>query len=136
MLSRWVGFWATFNNSELIIFSPFFQTPVKLFMFEGGNWVERGRGGQLRLNDSNSSSSRLIYRTKGNLRLLLNMVVWEGMKVERASEKSVRFTGFNAADNEQQQKIGIFLVSMVRAVLNYIFNYFAVETNVYLILYI
>jgi Ran-binding protein 3 len=37
--------------------------------------------------------SRLIVRTKGSLRLMLNTNVWSGMKVERPSEKSVRFTG-------------------------------------------
>jgi len=36
--------------------------------------------------------SRIIVRTKGSLRLMLNTHVWSGMKVEKPSEKSVRFT--------------------------------------------
>lgn len=40
------------------------------------NWEERGRG-SLRLNDSKKEQecSRLVFRTSGNLRLLLNTKV-------------------------------------------------------------
>ena len=69
--------------------------------------MERGRG-QLRLNDrsevNNDLQSRVIVRTKGSLRLMLNTNLWAGMKVDRASSKSIRFT---ANDNGQ---IRLFLV--------------------------
>ncbi|XP_045158303.2 ran-binding protein 3-like [Mercenaria mercenaria] len=75
------------------------QTNGKLFVFDGDtqNWVERGRG-LLRLNDmrcesSQTFQSRLLMRTQGSLRLILNTKIWPGMTVERASQKSVRVTG-------------------------------------------
>ncbi|KNC29743.1 hypothetical protein FF38_05222 [Lucilia cuprina] len=78
----------------------------KLFAFVNSNWEERGRG-SLRLNDSKieHECSRLVFRTAGNLRLLLNTKVWAGMVVERPSQKSLRLT---AMDNTG--KIKIFLV--------------------------
>ncbi|XP_060567985.1 ran-binding protein 3-like isoform X2 [Ruditapes philippinarum] len=75
------------------------QTNGKLFVFDGDtqNWIERGRG-LLRLNDmrcesSQTFQSRLLMRTQGSLRLILNTKIWPGMTVERASQKSVRVTG-------------------------------------------
>ncbi|XP_073816179.1 ran-binding protein 3 [Musca autumnalis] len=78
----------------------------KLFAFVNSNWEERGRG-SLRLNDSRieHECSRLVFRTAGNLRLLLNTKVWGGMVAERPSQKSLRLT---AMDNTG--KIKIFLV--------------------------
>ncbi|KAL4236087.1 Ran-binding protein 3 [Mactra antiquata] len=75
------------------------QANGKLFVFDGDtqNWIERGRG-LLRLNDmrcesSQTFQSRLVMRTQGCLRLILNTKIWPGMTVERASQKSVRITG-------------------------------------------
>ncbi|KAL9893846.1 ran-binding protein 3 [Glossina fuscipes] len=78
----------------------------KLFAFMNSNWEERGRG-SLRLNDSKKEQecSRLVFRTSGNLRLLLNTKVWGGMVAERPSQKSLRLT---AMDNTG--KIKIFLI--------------------------
>ena len=85
------------------------QITCRLFAFDSNtcSWIERGRG-QLRLNDrsevNNDLQSRVIVRTKGSLRLMLNTNLWAGMKVDRASSKSIRFT---ANDNGQ---IRLFLV--------------------------
>lgn len=78
----------------------------KLFAFVNSNWEERGRG-SLRLNDSKNEQecSRVVFRTSGNLRLLLNTKVWAGMVAQRPSNKSLRLT---AMDNTG--KIKIFLV--------------------------
>jgi len=96
-------------SSYIILFCKL-QINCRLFVFDGNtlNWVERGRG-QLRLNDreegsENKMQSRLIIRTKGSLRLMLNAPIWAGMNVERASDKSVRFT---ANDNGQMR---VFLI--------------------------
>lgn len=46
-------------------------------MFVNSNWEERGRG-SLRLNDVKNEKdklSRVVFRTSGNLRLLLNTKV-------------------------------------------------------------
>ncbi|XP_052775972.1 ran-binding protein 3-like [Mya arenaria] len=81
------------NESNVI------QTNGKLFVFDGDdqNWIERGTG-LLRLNDmrcesSNTFQSRLLMRTQGSLRLILNTKIWPAMTVDRASQKSVRITG-------------------------------------------
>ncbi|KAH3696303.1 hypothetical protein DPMN_083768, partial [Dreissena polymorpha] len=81
------------NESNVI------QTNGKLFIFDADNqnWIERGAG-LIRLNDmrcesSKSFQSRLLMRTQGSLRLILNTKIWPGMTVDRASQKSVRITG-------------------------------------------
>ncbi|KAF4519343.1 hypothetical protein B566_EDAN008265 [Ephemera danica] len=74
---------------------------------------ERGHG-QLRLNDKVESraggsspgglQSRIIMRTFGSLRVVLNTKVWAAMVVDRASPGSLRIT---AMDND---KIKVFLI--------------------------
>lgn len=90
------------------------QATGKLFVFEtqNKNWLERGRG-LLRLNDSRSSNSiqfesRLVMRTQGSLRLILNTKIWPGMTIERASQKSVRITG---TDIDETVKVFLFMTS-------------------------
>ncbi|TDG47543.1 hypothetical protein AWZ03_005982 [Drosophila navojoa] len=75
----------------------------KLFAFVNSNWEERGRG-SLRLNDAKDEHdcSRVVFRTSGNLRLLVNTKVWAAMVAERASQKSLRLT---AMDNTGTVKI-------------------------------
>jgi Ran-binding protein 3 len=68
----------------------------KLFTFIENNYEERGRG-NLRLNDSKSnSSSRVVFRSSGNLRLLLNTKVWGDQICEQPSQKSLKLTAFDA----------------------------------------
>lgn len=80
----------------------------KLFAFVASNWEERGPG-SLRLNDSKDSSgtrnSRVVFRTSGNLRVVLNTKVWKGMVVEKSSQKSLRLTAIDSKDGQ----IKIFL---------------------------
>lgn len=81
----------------------------KLFTFLTGNWEERGRG-QMRLNDTKSchnkqqatTSSRLVFRASGSLRVFINTNVWDGMVCEQSSPRSLRIT---ALDSEGQIKI-------------------------------
>ncbi|XP_059476337.1 ran-binding protein 3 [Neocloeon triangulifer] len=85
------------------------QISCKLHTFDKskGSWAERGRG-QLRLNDkveNHTLLSRVIMRTHGSLRVVLNTKVWPEMVVDRANVKSVRFT---AMDDDQ---IKVFLVT-------------------------
>lgn len=76
----------------------------KLFAFDKvtGSWQERGRG-TLRLNDfedehsdTDGVQSRLVFRTSGSLRVILNTKIWAEMTVEQASEKSIRITALDA----------------------------------------
>nr|CAG4648680.1 EOG090X078K [Polyphemus pediculus] len=85
------------------------QVYGKLFTFDKvqGTWVERGRG-TLRLNDKQTDNqplqSRLVMRTQGCLRVILNTKVWAEMAVDKTSSKSIRLT---AVDGEQ---IRVFLL--------------------------
>ncbi|XP_065559012.1 ran-binding protein 3-like isoform X2 [Artemia franciscana] len=83
------------------------QVHCKLHVFDKGLWAERGRG-HLRLNDSVSdetTTSRIVMRCQGTLRIVLNTKVWPDMTVDRMSDKSIRVTGY---DNGQ---IKIFLIT-------------------------
>jgi len=84
--------------------SNVFQFNARLFAFdkERQSWAERGRG-LLRLNDmcSNDPSnfqSRLVMRTTGILKLVLNTRIWPGMMVDRASPKSIRISAICPED--------------------------------------
>ncbi|XP_026852892.2 ran-binding protein 3a isoform X2 [Electrophorus electricus] len=91
------------------------QIQCKLFVFDKSSqsWVERGCG-LLRLNDMLSNDvhngnlqSRLVMRTQGSLRLILNTKLWAQMQVDKASEKSIRLTAMDAED----QGVKVFLIS-------------------------
>ncbi|XP_042198569.1 ran-binding protein 3 isoform X3 [Callorhinchus milii] len=89
------------------------QMQCKLFVFDktSQSWVERGRG-LLRLNDMASTEdgtlqSRLVMRTQGSLRLILNTKLWAQMQIDKASEKSIRITAMDAED----QGVKVFLIS-------------------------
>ncbi|KAG9350711.1 hypothetical protein JZ751_024600 [Albula glossodonta] len=89
------------------------QIQCKLFVFDktSQSWVERGRG-LLRLNDKVSSDdgtlqSRLVMRTQGSLRLILNTKLWAQMQIDKASEKSIRITAMDTED----QGVKVFLIS-------------------------
>ncbi|CAK9818231.1 Ran-binding protein 3 [Anthophora quadrimaculata] len=81
------------------------QINCKFFAFDkaSGGWQERGRG-TLRLNDRDEES-RLVGRTAGTQRLILNTKVWPGMTAERAAPKSLRLTAMDV-----QGSIRIFIV--------------------------
>ncbi|XP_061551129.1 ran-binding protein 3b isoform X2 [Phycodurus eques] len=89
------------------------QMQCKLYVFEktAQSWIERGRG-LLRLNDMASTDdgtlqSRLVMRTQGSLRLILNTKLWPQMQVDKASDKSVRVT----ATDTEDQGVKVFLIS-------------------------
>ncbi|XP_054981713.1 ran-binding protein 3 isoform X5 [Sorex araneus] len=89
------------------------QIQCKLFVFDKASqsWVERGRG-QLRLNDMASADdgslrSRLVMRTQGSLRLILNTKLWAQMQMDKASEKGIRITAMDTED----QGVKVFLIS-------------------------
>ncbi|XP_033738035.1 ran-binding protein 3-like isoform X2 [Pecten maximus] len=90
------------------------QSTGKLFVFDGQNqsWIERGRG-LLRINDQSSPvssefQSRLVMRTQGSLRVILNTKIWPAMTIERASQKSLRIT---ATDGEDGVRVFLIITS-------------------------
>ncbi|KAL3869706.1 hypothetical protein ACJMK2_042358 [Sinanodonta woodiana] len=91
------------------------QANAKLFVFDSlqQTWIERGRG-LIRLNDmktydSISFQSRIVMRTHGSLRVILNTKIWPGMMVERASQKSIRLTG---TDGEEGVKVFLLVTNL------------------------
>jgi len=87
------------------------QATGKLYLFdsEKRNWTERGRG-QFRLNDDPVSApghlkSRLVMRTVGSLRVILNTKLWADMIYEKADEKKVRISAFDEGE------VKIFLIA-------------------------
>ncbi|TMS09744.1 Ran-binding protein 3 [Larimichthys crocea] len=57
--------------------------------------------------DDGTLQSRLVMRTQGSLRLILNTKLWPQMQVDKASEKSVRITAMDTED----QGVKVFLIS-------------------------
>lgn len=100
------------------------QINCKLFAFDKvkSAWVERGRG-NLRLNDKETGTgqkqSRIIMRTTGSFRVVLNTKLWPGMIVEKVSTKSVRLTAIDAISGE----VLVFLVMASPKDADYLFNY-------------
>jgi len=87
------------------------QANVKMYLFdtEKRNWTERGRG-VIRLNDDPVSTpghlkSRLVMRTVGSLRVVLNTKLWPNMVCEKANEKNVRISAM------EENEVKIFLIS-------------------------
>ncbi|XP_031553918.1 ran-binding protein 3-like isoform X2 [Actinia tenebrosa] len=82
------------------------QINCKLFLFDGENhsWREKGRG-FLKLNDMRQSTSestfqsRLVMRTQGHLRVMLNSKLWPEMTLDRANDKSLRITVMEAEND-------------------------------------
>lgn len=88
------------------------QINCRLFLFNKPSlsWIERGNG-SLRLNDTSSSQcgmlqSRLVMRTQGSLRLILNSKLWAQMVIERANRKSLCIT----ATDMEDCSIKVFLI--------------------------
>jgi len=91
--------------------SNMLKAQVKLYLFEKEkkNWNEKGRG-VLRLNDDPVSTaghlkSRLVMRTSGNMRVVLNTKLWDGMICEKANEKNVRISALDEGE------VKVFLIA-------------------------
>mmetsp|Transcript_10548 Transcript_10548/g.32270 ORF Transcript_10548/g.32270 Transcript_10548/m.32270 type:complete len:443 (-) Transcript_10548:378-1706(-) len=72
-----------------------FRVRAKLYELESSpnktQWKERGVG-NLKLNvHKETKNARLIMRSEGSLRLVLNASLWKDFKLNRANEKSARF---------------------------------------------
>nr|CAI5832851.1 unnamed protein product [Callosobruchus analis] len=104
----------------------------KLFSFDNAtsNWQERGRG-TLRLNDfdvDSETGSRLVFRTAGSLRVILNTKIWAEMTIDKASEKSIRLTALDAsgdvkvflimASNDDAAKLNYYLQTRLEREIN------------------
>jgi Ran-binding protein 3 len=84
---------------------PVFAADASLFEFLGGEWKERGRG-EIRLNlpEDKDRRPRLVMRSKGNLRLLLNANLFPDMKLTKMDNRGVTFVCANSAG---EAKVGL-----------------------------
>lgn len=91
---------------------------AKLYTLEnsekGQRWKERGVG-QVKLNKHKSTSKvRLVMRTEATLKVVLNTPVFKEMKLDRATERSIRFQGLDTVDVEKGEEKGRFTVFLLR----------------------
>lgn len=75
-----------------------FSADATLFEFADGGWKERGKG-ELKVNISEGTvgKSRLVMRSKGNYRLLLNASLFPDMKMTSMESRGVTFVCVNSA---------------------------------------
>ncbi|GAA0167048.1 scaffold/adaptor protein [Lithospermum erythrorhizon] len=75
-----------------------FAADSMLFEFIGGSWKERGKG-ELKVNVSSveTGKARLVMRSKGNYRLILNASLYADMKLTNMEKKGVTFACINSA---------------------------------------
>mmetsp|Transcript_9900 Transcript_9900/g.20130 ORF Transcript_9900/g.20130 Transcript_9900/m.20130 type:complete len:381 (-) Transcript_9900:489-1631(-) len=87
-----------------------FRTKAKLYGLDGGSWRERGVG-QCKINVERKDPrrARVVMRTDGSHRLILNFRIGPSVVVEPASEKSARFT----VPDLESRKATSFLLKMV-----------------------
>lgn len=80
-----------------------FRARAKLYNLETGEngtarWKERGVGG-LKLNlHLENEKARLLMRTEATLKVILNTPIFEGFRFDRATERSLRFQGYDPKD--------------------------------------
>jgi hypothetical protein len=74
------------------------QFRVKLYEFEKGEgelgWKERGVG-TLKVNEVKGGGHRILMRTEGTQRLILNFKVFREMQVDAGGDKKANFTATN-----------------------------------------
>ncbi|KHM98772.1 nuclear pore complex protein NUP50A-like [Glycine soja] len=80
------------ENEEVV-----FNADSVLFEFADGSWKERGKG-ELKVNvSSETKKARLLMRSKGNFRLILNARLYPDMKLTNMDKKGVTFACINSA---------------------------------------
>ncbi|WMV22293.1 hypothetical protein MTR67_015678 [Solanum verrucosum] len=77
---------------------PVFTADSVLFEYLNGGWKERGKG-ELKVNVSTTGEGkgRLVMRSKGNYRLILNANLFPEMKLANMDKKGVTFACLNSA---------------------------------------
>lgn len=75
-----------------------FTADSVLFEFLNGGWKERGKG-ELKINISSTGTgkARLVMRTRGNYRLILNANLYPEMKLTSMDKKGITFACVNSA---------------------------------------
>ncbi|XP_075514254.1 nuclear pore complex protein NUP50B-like [Primulina tabacum] len=75
-----------------------FMAYAVLFEYVGGAWKERGKG-DLKVNvpTTGTGKSRLVMRSQGNYRLILNANLFPDLKLTNMEKKGITFTCVNSA---------------------------------------
>ncbi|PKI50996.1 hypothetical protein CRG98_028623 [Punica granatum] len=83
----------TGEENEKVVFSA----DSVLFEFTDGNWKERGKG-EIKVNVSSTGTekARLVMRTKGNLRLVMNASLYPEIKLTNMDKKGITFACMNS----------------------------------------
>lgn len=84
----------TGEENEKVVFSA----DSVLFEFADGSWKERGKG-EIKVNISTAGTkrARLLMRTRGNYRLILNASLFADMKLTNMDKKGITFACINSA---------------------------------------
>lgn len=83
----------TGEENEKVIFNA----DSVLFEFADGSWKERGKG-EVKVNvSSETKKARLLMRSRGNFRLILNARLYPDMKLTNMDKKGVTFACINSA---------------------------------------
>ncbi|OIT05288.1 PREDICTED: nuclear pore complex protein NUP50A-like [Nicotiana attenuata] len=82
---------------------PVFTADSVLFEFLDGGWKERGKG-ELKVNVSTAGEgkARLVMRTKGNYRLILNASLYPEMKLTNMDKRGLTFACLNSAGDGKE----------------------------------
>jgi Ran-binding protein 3 len=79
-----------------------FTADSALYEYLDGGWKERGKG-EVKLNVpvSGGERARLVMRTKGNYRLVLNASLYDDMSLKDMDKKGVTFACMNSISESQ-----------------------------------
>lgn len=82
-----------------------FTADAALFEYISGGWKERGKG-ELKVNVSSTETgkARLVMRSKGNYRLVLNANLFPDMKLTSMDKRGISFACMNSAS---ESKVGL-----------------------------
>lgn len=87
---------------------PVFTADSVLFEYLDGGWKERGKG-EIKVNVSTTEAkkARLVMRSRGNYRLILNANLFPEMKLTNMDKKGITFACVNSA-GETREKLVTF----------------------------
>nr|GMC50061.1 nuclear pore complex protein NUP50A [Ipomoea batatas]GMC73309.1 nuclear pore complex protein NUP50A [Ipomoea batatas] len=101
------------NNGSVSLFGeenekPVFTADSVLFEYLDGGWKERGKG-EIKVNVSTTEvkKARLVMRSRGNYRLILNANLFPEMKLANMDKKGITFACVNSA-SETSEKLSTF----------------------------
>lgn len=88
----------TGEENERVVFSA----DSVLFEYVEGSWKERGKG-EIKVNVSTTGNekARLVMRTRGNYRLILNAGLYPEMKLANMEKKGITFACVNSITEEK-----------------------------------